>query len=364
MNIVIFIGTVNLLLLLTTYFYYRWHLPLAHGWSFGLVYAFLALNNIFSRTLPETLPPLLTKISAWLGGIWMAFAYYSLLWALLHLLIWAAGKMLGWHLSGSKIAAAGVILVTAFVAWGSYRAYTPVIRTERITTSKLPAGHEYKIAFLSDIHLGRILGRSYAETMTQRINKLHPDLVLIAGDILDEKQAYVLQEDSLAPLGSIEAPKGVYMAYGNHDYLDKPQLWQTRLEEQKINVLRDRSVIIDDQLKLTGLEDFRVSQNTKALECLAKDNDKYYSIIIDHQPRKILAASDSGYDLYLAGHTHTGQLFPNRMITRKMYLLDYGRATFGSLTAITNNGYGFWGAPIRTEQAPEIVVIQLIGTGN
>lgn len=47
-----------------------------------------------------------------------------------------------------------------------------------------------------------------------------------------------------------------------------------------------------------------------------------------------------------------------------MYLLDYGRANFGNLTAITNNGYGFWGTPIRTEEAPEIVVIDLIGTNK
>lgn len=364
MNIIIFIGTVNVLLLITTYIYYRCNLPLAQGWAFGLVYAFLALNNIFSRALPETMPALLTKISAWLGGVWMAFAFYSLLWALLHLLCWIGAKLIGWQLPSNKIAALGVVLVSAFVAWGSYKAYHPVIRTERITTAKLPAGEEYKIAFLSDIHLGRILGRSYAETLVQRVNQLQPELVLIAGDVLDEKLAYVQQEDSLAPLGELKAPKGVFMAYGNHDYLDRPQLWQTMLEEQGIKVLRDRSVIVDQQLKLTGLEDFRINKDSAALERLSQDNNKYYSIVLDHQPRKMLAADKAGYDLYLAGHTHTGQLFPNRLITKKMYLLDYGRASFGSLTAITNNGYGFWGPPIRTEQAPEIVVIQLIGTGN
>lgn len=364
MNIIIFIGAVNLLLLIITYIYYRCNLPLAQGWAFGLVYAFLALNNIFSRALPETLPALLTKISAWLGGVWMAFAYYSLLLAAFHLLFWIIGKMLGWQLSSSKIATVGIIIISAFVLWGSYRAYFPVIRTEKIVTNKLPAGAEYKIVFLSDIHLGRILGRSYAEKLVQRVNKLQPELVLIAGDILDEKLAYVLQEDSLAPLGGFKASKGVFVAYGNHDYLDRPQLWQTLLEEQNIKVLRNHSVILDNQLKLTGLEDYRVDKGTEAMKNLAYGNDKFYSIILDHQPRRILPAADYGYDLYLSGHTHTGQLFPNRLITRKMYLLDYGRAAFGNLTAITNNGYGFWGTPVRTEQAPEIVFIQLIGTGN
>jgi predicted MPP superfamily phosphohydrolase len=71
------------------------------------------------------------------------------------------------------------------------------------------------------------------------------------------------------------------------------------------------------------------------------------------------AACSAGYDLYVAGHTHTGQLFPNRLVTKKMYKLDYGRKEFGNLTAITSNGYGFWGVPVRTEVAPELVVINL-----
>ena len=73
------------------------------------------------------------------------------------------------------------------------------------------------------------------------------------------------------------------------------------------------------------------------------------------------AAAEAGYDMYLAGHTHTGQMFPNRLVTQRMYKLDYGLARFGDLTAIVSNGYGFWGPPVRTELKPEIVVINLQG---
>lgn len=75
----------------------------------------------------------------------------------------------------------------------------------------------------------------------------------------------------------------------------------------------------------------------------------------------MLAASRAGYDLYVAGHTHTGQLFPNHYITKRMYPLDFGRSEFGPLTAITSGGYGFWGPPVRTEAAPELVLIELVG---
>lgn len=364
MHIIIFIGTINLLLLITTYFYYRFNFPLLHGWSFGLVYLFLACNNIISRILPDTTPVILTRISSWLGGLWMAFAYYSLLLAIFHLLLWLSSKFIGFHIPSPKLALAGVLAIMVFIIWGSFRACDPVIRTERITTTKLSHGENYKIAFLSDIHLGRLLGRSYAQHLTQQVNQLQPDLVLIAGDVLDEKQAYVLRENSLAPLGQLNAPKGVFMAYGNHDYLDQPEKWQHLLQEQNIHVLRDSYVLVDDRLKLVGLEDYSKRKGTAALKHLSTHNEHYYTILMDHQPRRMLSAAESGYDLYLAGHTHTGQLFPNRLLTKKLYLLDYGRVAFGSLTAITNNGYGYWGTPIRTEAEPEIVIIELLGTGK
>lgn len=364
MHIIIFIGTVNLLLFIITYFYYRMNFSLAHGWSFGLIYFFLACNNIIARALPDTTPLFLTRLSSWLGGLWMAFAYYSLLLAILHLLLYLASKFIGFSLHSSKVACAGTLAIAAFIAWGAYRAHSPVVRTERITTTKLSHGEGYKIVFLSDLHLGRLLGHSYAQSLTERVNKLQPDLVLIAGDVLDEKLNYVLQEDSLAPLGQLQAPKGVFVAYGNHDYLDQPAKWQSLLMEQNIKVLRSSFLLIDNRLKITGLDDYSKDKSTQSLQRLSTNNDHYYSILLDHQPRRMVAADKAGYDLYLSGHTHTGQLFPNRLITKKLYPLDYGRAAFGSLTAITNNGYGYWGTPIRTEQAPEIVVIELIGTGK
>ena len=61
----------------------------------------------------------------------------------------------------------------------------------------------------------------------------------------------------------------------------------------------------------------------------------------------------------VSGHTHTDQMYPLRLITKNMYLLDYGRKEFDNLTAIVSNGYGFWGPPVRIGPPPEIVVIDL-----
>ena len=363
MRIIFFIGTVDLLLSTIGYLYYRSHLLWGRSSWFALAYLALTINAMVSRALSPSLPHFLVKLSAWVEGLWVAFGYYTLLFALVHLVLWLTSKLLPFTLPLGKLAMITLVASCLTVAFGSLNAFRPTVRTEVITTSKLPAGTSYKLALISDVHLGRILGRSYAEKLTQRLNELHPDAVLIAGDLIDERIAYVEEENSLAALAKLNVPKGVYLAFGNHEYIDNPLRWQNMVETQGIKVLRDASTVIDGQLKITGLNDFRFSKGKgpKAIQTLAWENDKYYSVLIDHQPRRMLGAAHLGYDLYLSGHTHTGQLFPNRQITKRMYPLDYGRKEFGKLTAITSAGYGFWGPPVRTEVAPEIVFIEIVG---
>ena len=361
MRIIFFIGIVDLLLSTIGYLYYRHNLPWGRSSWFTLAYLLLTLNAIVSRALSPTLPHFLVKLSAWAEGLWVAFGYYTLLFALVHFVLWLIFKLLPFTLPLDKIAMVTLVASCLTVTFGSLRAFTPVVRTEHIVTSKLPACTSYRLALISDVHLGRILGRSYAEKLVQRINQLEPDAVLIAGDLIDERITYVEEENSLAALAKLNAPKGVYLAFGNHEYIDNPALWHKMVQANGIKVLRDASTVIDGRLKLTGLNDYSRNRDLSSLKALAWENDKYYSILIDHQPRKMETAAAEGYDLYLSGHTHTGQLFPNRQVTKRMYQLDYGRRDFGKLIAITSSGYGFWGPPVRTEAAPEIVLIELNG---
>lgn len=364
MRIVFFVGTVDLVLSTIGYIYYRCNLPLARTLPFGLIYLLLVVNTVASVVLPASTPTFLVKLSAWLEGLWIAFIFYSLLAALLHFLVWLPLRLAGVHLPNAKIASVLLIASCCFIAWGTWRAFHPDLRTEIIETKKLPANIGYKIALLSDLHMGRILGRSYAEELVERVNALNPDLIIIAGDLIDERIYYIEQEDSLNAVAKLQAPLGTYLIFGNHEYFDNPNLWQQMVEASGIKVLRDKYTIIDGRLKLTGLNDFLRYRSDDIIYALAEKNEQFYSILVDHQPRKMLVAQDAGYDLYLSGHTHTGQLFPNRQVTKRMYLLDYGRKEFGSLTAITSNGYGFWGPPVRTEVAPEIVLIELKGAKN
>ena len=351
MRIFLFVGTIDALMSIIGYMYYRHYLPFGRTLTFGLIYLLMALGTAISVILPQGTPHFLLKLTAWIEGLWIAFCYYTLLLAIIHLLCLLFSKLGGWQLPSAKISIIGLAFICCFITWGSWRAFHPTVRTEALVTEKLPQNAHYKIVFLTDLHMGRILGHDYAERLAARINEQKPDFVVVSGDMLDERIFYVEEEDTLSALAQIKAP--VYMAFGNHDYLDEPLRWQQMLTDKGFYILRNTDTIIDNKIKITGIDDYSKNRTNNQLINLSSQNEDYYSILLDHQPRRMDAAAAAGYDLYLAGHTHTGQLFPNRLVTKKMYKLDYGRTNFGNLTAITNNGYGFWGPPVRTEIAPE-----------
>ncbi len=361
MSVVIFISVINFVLSSLAWFYYSHAFSWMRSISFITLYLLLMVNTVGSRVLPQSLPSFILKVSAWLSGYWIAFLYYSLLLMVMHGILYFLLRLFSFKFSYAQFTAIGAIFLVFFIAWGSWRAFSPVIRTETVISKKLPADANYKLVLISDIHLGRELGYDYSRGLVKLINGQKPDLVLIAGDIMDERLQYIIEENSMEPLSHIESPLGVYGVFGNHDYLDRTDELNSMLMYNNVKILMDTSVWVDKNIKVTGLHDYRVSKSILPLQNLSIDNNQYYSILMDHQPRRIDAAREAGYDMYLAGHTHTGQMFPNRFITKKMYKLDYGLEQFGDLTAIVSNGYGFWGPPVRTELKPEIVVINLKG---
>ena len=109
----------------------------------------------------------------------------------------------------------------------------------------------------------------------------------------------------------------------------------------------NESAVLPQGIKLTGLRDYSRDRGTEALERLAEGNADYFSVLIDHQPRRLFEAAKAGYDLSVSGHTHAGQVWPFRYITQSMYLLDYGMTYVDGMAAIVSNGNGFWGPPVR-----------------
>ena len=365
MKILMFITTVDLLLTVLTYVYYRLVFRFARSTVFLFFYVLCSANVIISRVLSDRFPLTLLWAESYISGIWLTVLYYSLLLAILHLAFFIVFNLLHLRLPHQRFAQVVLAFFMVLSVWGGWRAYHPVVREEVVPTAKLEQGTELKIALVSDLHLGRTLVRGYSWDVVELINDQHPDVVIIAGDLLDGKISHVLRANSLEPFSYLEAPLGTYMVMGNHDYIDNPSRLQRLLKMMKIKVLHGNNVgLRNGTVKVTGLVDFSRDSGTEALRQLSAGNNDFFSILVDHQPRRFLAAQEEGYDLYLSGHTHTGQLWPNRLFTFFMYDLDYGRREYGNMTAIVSSGIGFWGPPIRSTVAPEIVLIKVQGNGE
>lgn len=324
-------------------------------WTLGL-FLFLPLCFTVSNVYLHAFPRPVTRLLAWVGGLWMGLLYYAVLGAVLVL----PGLLIGWlghapafSLRVTRIVA-GVVLLLA--AGGCWWATHPVVRQVTYTTDK-PVPGPYKVVFASDLHFGGLFGTEYGKELAARINGQKPDLILLGGDIVDGDLPFVQQEGSLDTLKELRARDGIYAVYGNHDKrMDTATIERSLLEKEGIRFLVDETKPVNAWLSLTGLDDYLFGDRRARFQLeTGKCN-----ILMEHEPRRLEKAAEEGYDLYFAGHTHAGQLLPNRLITRKMYPLDYGSRWFGTMLATTSSGYGLWGVPIRSGPRPEIVVVTII----
>ena len=344
---------------IAVWFYYRTLLPGFTSWLWPLAVVGATASYLVSHSGYIVHPEPVARALAWIGNVWILFGFYSLILMLINGVLIIPAKILHWQVRFSTpFAMAGLALIVGVLAFGIYKAQNPIVRTEVVATDKIAA--DTRIVLATDLHLGHINAKGAAEDLCARVNALNPDVIVLGGDIVDERISYVLDNGSLGALGGLKAPLGVYAVYGNHDYMDTtPKELRKLLAESGITVLENESTVLPNGIKLTGLRDYSRDRGTEALEALAAGNADYYSILIDHQPRRLREAAALGYDMSLSGHTHAGQVWPFRYITSNMYIIDYGTAQVDNLTAIVSNGNGFWGPPVRTGPYPEIVLINL-----
>ena len=259
---------------------------------------------------------------------------------------------------------ATLILLTVFLAYGLFNAYSPVVRTYDIHIEKpeSPSG-SLNIVAASDTHFGVLSGKGHAERLVREINALDPDLVMFPGDLLDDAVEPFVDQGIDRILAQIDAEYGVYASLGNHDRHDgSMQELIGALERSGMKVLADERVTVggaDGTVTLIGRKDLS-DPGRAGLSDLMEGVDRSKPVIVlDHQPYELDEASRQGVDLLLSGHTHRGQIFPGNLLTGIIYENDWGHLQKGTLHSVVTSGYGFWGPPIRIGTRSEIVRIRL-----
>jgi predicted MPP superfamily phosphohydrolase len=250
------------------------------------------------------------------------------------------------------------------LAYGAWNATHTVWRSYEIALEK-SAGDlsELRIVMVSDIHLGKIVDNRRLQYLVDQINARQPDLVLLAGDVIDEDIGHFIDQDMASTFRQLQSRFGVFAVLGNHEYIGRETEAAIELMRSGgITMLRDSYLNVDNRFIIAGRDDwdrqrFMGSPRKPLAQWLQGIDPTKPLILMDHQPRELAAAQAIGADLIVSGHTHRGQLYPNHWVTQRLYELDWGYLQKGALHAIVSSGFGTWGPPIRTNANSEIIEI-------
>jgi predicted MPP superfamily phosphohydrolase len=244
---------------------------------------------------------------------------------------------------------------------GIRNAYAIATRRVEIPFPDLAPGLDgLRVLHLSDLHLD-MLPHS-APRLAKRLAGIEADLAVITGDFRWRHRRPVSVEDLARVVTAIRAPLGLYAILGNHDDHGLVAL----LEGLGARVLLNESVTLTWRgaaLRLTGLDTVFGLPGHEARAALTPAPG-LFSIALVHEPQHRQLAARQGYDLYLCGHTHGGQIClpgerPIVTGTRFQRVPVAGAWELGPMRGYTSRGAGVSGLPVRYHSQGEVTVITL-----
>jgi predicted MPP superfamily phosphohydrolase len=226
-----------------------------------------------------------------------------------------------------------------------------------------PAFSGFRIAVVSDIHLGPLSGRAHTERIVRMINETSPDLVAIVGDLADGTVAEL--GSAAEPLRDLASRDGTFFVTGNHEYFEEPEAWLRELDRLGVHPLRNENTVIrrgDAAFDLAGVNDVTgrtIDDGPDFDRALSGRDSSRPTVLLAHQPVQVEEAARHGVDLQLSGHTHGGQLYPFHHIVALAQPAVAGLSTVDGTQLYVTRGAGFWGPPVRVGAPPDITVLSL-----
>ncbi len=276
-------------------------------------------------------------------------------------LFWAAGFLY-------RCGLLPVLITAIMLGYGAFNMGRAVRTEYRIETGKELDG-AYKLILITDTHYGTIQSKELLKEKAEEIDGERPDLVVLAGDIVEENTLKEDMEEVFQVLGGIRSRYGIYYVYGNHDrqpYTDRPTYADSELADairrNGITILEDEAVELGADLLLAGRADAawgNLAGRASPEEILRDADKERFVIMVDHQPVEATENAAAGVDLLICGHTHAGQMWPIGVFSELFGTLNYGEYQEEDCRIIVSSGFTGWGYPFRTEEHCEYVVIEL-----
>jgi len=313
-----------------------------------------------------------SRIVAHVGYLWMGFLFFftclNFSTDLLRLALWAMGR--GGIAANAPSVLAGrsaflciSVLAVALSAYAIVEASRIEVVRVRVVTDRLPPSvPSLRIAQITDLHLGLIHRNAKAREVAAIVARERPDVFVSTGDLVDG------QLDGVAELAEIfrgiPAPRGKFAALGNHEYYAGIGRAIAFTRKSGFTVLRDESVTIDDAVRIAGVDDpagarFGRTGGTSEAALLGNRPDGRFTLLLKHRPQ-LDPATGGKFDLQLSGHTHHGQIFPFRLLTRLVFpLLAGNHPVPGGGILHVSRGTGTWGPPMRFLAPPEVTIVEI-----
>jgi predicted MPP superfamily phosphohydrolase len=338
------------------------------------LFVIIAYGYVFAKLLYKFLPPLAYDIWIAVGAVWFAFLIYFIL-LLLGLdilrLIESSFHFLpkfiynNYELTKKIMAVAIIAIVSTVVFMGNLNKRDITIKTLNLD---LPKGtgklDELNIVMAADLHLSPIDGEKLLSKIVDKINSVNPDIILFAGDIVDDKAEILKPRGIGESFNRLRAKYGIYSVSGNHEFINDVESSVKFMENYGMKVIRDSYELVDSSFYVIGREDvvmdrFTGKKRKKLAEIISTIKSDHPKILLDHTPVKLEQAENNGIDLQLSGHTHHGQIWPGNIFTNMIYELSWGYMKRGKTQYYVSSGAGTWGPPVRTGSKSEIVNIRV-----
>lgn len=348
----------------------------------GYLLLFAANFGLFGR---RPSPTRLTLYDIFVSGPFAWWVVTSMTGFLLAMLFWPVKKGAGIVLRSPARRqflerATTAVVAAPFVA-GVYGVFYGRLNLQttarRIRLARLPAAFSgFRIAQLSDIHIGPFMTEEEIRKYVRITNGLKPDLIALTGDFVTWDPS--TQQAVVRALAGLRAPFGVFGCLGNHEAWSNTEASITAMFSRTgIRILRQQSVPVEtrgEKLNLIGVDyesrhfahvpgqQHIVGRYLERIEHLVTPGQ--VNILMSHNPDTFDRAAELGIDLSISGHTHGGQvalefispeLAPSRLVTP--YVSGWFEKPGGQL--YVNRGIGTIGVPMRIGAPPEITVFEL-----
>ena len=375
--------TIFLIVLFILYFYTGWKIIYPNHysknqniilWSICLFFYFLPISTFFLRI--NKIENIIIDKFTWLSYISLGICSILFFTFLLLDFIFLFNKI--FHVKNSfdphRKAFLGLSLKTILTGFGGiFSLYgilngnrKPEVILQKIKFKNLSTDlKNFKIAHISDLHVGSQIKADFVEDVVNKINNIKPDIVVFTGDAADGSVENYGNE--LNPLKNIQSKYGNFFVTGNHEYYSDLNGWLNKIYDLGFTILINESKIINvgkNNLLITGIPDrsagnFIKSHRNNIKKALNKITNTDFKILLAHQPKDIEHAIKYKFDLQLSGHTHGGQYYPFSFLVQMAHPFLKGLHKMKNTQIYINQGTGYWGPSIRIGTVSEITEIIL-----